>query len=98
MRPAFLRLCALLLMPVAVVNGGQSAAPGDLAALLAQVGAAVERYYARAQSIICIETVRMQSLGTDMVADHSPMRQLTYELRVAWEDAADGQTPEAIVQ
>jgi hypothetical protein len=80
------------------VGANQSAAAPDLVSLLARVGAAVERYYARAQSLICVETVRIQSLGFDLIPDQSAARQLTYELRVAWEDAENGQTPEAVVQ
>jgi hypothetical protein len=77
---------------------GDQAVPRDLGGLLARVGAAVERYYARAQSLICVETVRIQSLGLDLIPDTSMARQLTYELRVAWADAEDGKTPEAMVQ
>ena len=91
-------MLAVLLTPVAIAAGTQSTDTGDLRTLLARVGASVERYYARAQSIICLETVRLQSLGHDLMSDMSPARQLTYELRVAWEDAAGGQTPAASVQ
>jgi hypothetical protein len=91
-------LCfALAFTPFAIASADQ-AATTDLGALLARVGAAVERYYARAQSLICIETVRIQALGFDLIPDTSGMRQLTYELRVAWADAENGQTPDAVVQ
>ena len=98
MRRVLLPVLAVVLTPIAVVHTAQSGAPTDLADLLAQVGASVERYYARAQSLICLETVRIQSLGSDLLSDMTPGRQLTYELRVAWDDATGGQTPEAIVQ
>jgi hypothetical protein len=98
MRLVLLRMLAVLLTPVAIVAGAQSTDTPDLPTLLARVGASVERYYTRAQSIICLETVRLQSLGYDLISDLAPARQLTYELRVAWEDAAGGQTPEATVQ
>src|SRR4029450_8240158 len=97
MRRVLLPGLTMLLAPLVAFGAAQSAKP-DLAALLARVGAAVERYYARAQSIICVETVRIQSLGFDLFPDVSGARQLTYELRVAWEDAEDGKTPEAVVQ
>jgi hypothetical protein len=96
-RVPFLALLGVL-VPLAIVPNAQSDAANDLAALLARVGASVERYYARAQSLICLETVRIQSLGTDLAPDPSFGRQLTYELRVAWDNATDGQTPEAMVQ
>jgi hypothetical protein len=97
MRRVLLLGVTVLLAPFVAFGAAQSGKP-DLAALLARAGAAVERYYARAQSIICLETVRIQSLGYDLFPDVSIARQLTYELRVAWEDAEDGKTPEAVVQ
>src|SRR5215475_3741432 len=91
-------LCfALVFTPFAIASADQGATT-DLGSLLERVGAAVERYYARAQSIICIETVRIQALGFDLIPDASAARQLTYELRVAWADAENGQTPDAVVQ
>lgn len=70
---------------------------GELPSLLGRVAEAVTRYYARAQSIMCIETVRLQSLGNDLLSDASPARRLDYELRVAWDPASPGDTPEATV-
>src|SRR5438093_6945376 len=96
-RAPFLAL-AVVLTPIAIVHSAQGDRSPSLAELLARVGASVERYYTRAQSLICLETVRIQSLGADLLPDQTPGRQLTYELRVAWEDATDGQTPEAVVQ
>ena len=72
-------------------------AEGELSALLDRVGAAVERYYARAQNLICLEEVRLQSLGLDLLADSNPARRLAYELRVAWEPPSAGGLPEATV-
>src|SRR5436190_3035576 len=97
MRRALVLGLAVAVTPLAVIRA-QPSAPAGLAALLERVGAAVERYYARAQSIICVETVRIQSLGFDLIPDTNAARQLTYELRVAWNDAENGQTPEAVVQ
>jgi hypothetical protein len=97
MRRALLLGLTLAFTPFVIV-GAQKSAPIDLTALLTRVGAAVERYYARAQSIICVETVRIQSLGFDLIPDTSAARQLTYELRVAWSDAENGETPDAVVQ
>ena len=94
MRRALLLCLAVAFTPLAVIAAQKSPVP-DLGALLERVGLAVERYYARAQSIICVETVRIQSLGFDLIPDASASRQLTYELRVAWADAENGQTPDA---
>jgi hypothetical protein len=68
----------------------------DLSSRLAQIGERVREYYSRAQSIICLETVHLQSLGADMAPD-SPPRRLVYELRISWEPAADGGMPTASV-
>ena len=46
---------------------------------------------------MCIESVRLQSLGFDLLNDASPARRLDYELRVAWDPALAGDTPEATV-
>jgi len=48
-----------------------------------RVGAYVERYYARAQSLVAEEHVSVQSLGRDMRLEGFA-RRLTYELRVEW--------------
>jgi hypothetical protein len=81
-----------------VLQASQPAAAGDLGALLGRVGESVSRYYARAQSVICTETVRIQPLGHDLTSNGTPARRLEYELRVAWDPAAEGGTPEATVQ
>jgi hypothetical protein len=75
---------------------GQSAT-NSLDDVLARVAESVARYYSRAQSVICLETIRMQSLGADLLNDDSAPRRLDYELRVAWEPARDGDTPDASV-
>jgi hypothetical protein len=95
MRRVLMLSFAVAVTPFAVA-GAQKSGSVDLAALLERVGSAVERYYARAQSIICVETVRIQALGFDLIPDASASRQLTYELRVAWADAENGQTPDAV--
>jgi len=97
MRRALLLGFTLAFTPFAMLMAQRPATP-DLGALLTRVGLAVERYYARAQSIICVETVRIQSLGMDLFPDMNTARQLTYELRVAWADAENGEPPDAVVQ
>jgi hypothetical protein len=80
---------------VPAAGGPQPA--GDLAATMARVGRRVEQYYARAQSLVALETVRIQPLS----ADNTPAgfgRHLAYELRVAWDPQhAPGTLPEATV-
>jgi hypothetical protein len=84
-------------LSVAVQAAQPAAAPGDLTALLARVGESVTSYYARAHSIICTETVRIQPLRHDLSGDGAP-RRLEYELRISWDRAADRGTPDVTVQ
>jgi hypothetical protein len=92
-----------LVAAAAVVASASAAAqprlgPVDMAGLLARVGQQVEHYFNRAQSVICREMVRVQSLGSDLLGDGSRARQVTADLRIAWQPASDGSdTPEAIV-
>jgi len=92
------RACALIAAVLAALTtvpvSGQSAAnaPVDLAGLLTRVGERVAAYYERAQSIVCIETVQLQTLNNGLSPDVH-VRKLVYELRVSWEKAAEGQEP-----
>src|SRR3954471_23878592 len=88
---------ACVLVLTAALQAQAPVRPGELPSVLARVAESVTRYYARAQSIMCIETVRLQSLGNDLLSDASPARRLDYELRVAWDPASAGETPEATV-
>jgi hypothetical protein len=77
-----------------------AAGPSDLPALLARIGARVEQYYARAQRIICVETVRLQPLSYNWSPASAHARQLVYDLRVSWQPPEDGDgsaAPEAHV-
>jgi hypothetical protein len=71
----------------------QRGSSAEVSELLSRVGERVERYFARAQSIVCQETVRLQPLGLDLAYDGSHMRQLIYELRVAWDASTPGDKP-----
>jgi hypothetical protein len=62
-------------------------------AAVARVGDYVERYYARAQSIVVDENVTIQMLRRDM-SQEGFARRLTYELRVEWNpDASTDVSP-----
>jgi hypothetical protein len=65
---------------------GQSV-PADDA--VSRIGDYVERYYARAQSIVVDENVSIQPLALDLRSDGFA-RRLTYELRVEWNPEATG--------
>jgi hypothetical protein len=81
----------------AIALPAAKAAPAPADVILARVAEAVKRYYARAQSLICLETVRLQSLGMDLLNDTSQSRRLDFELRLAWDPAHDGDVPDASV-
>ena len=88
----------MLALLVAAAPAAQSAADLPLDELLARVGDRVVEWYARAQSIISLETVSIQPLRSDLSPDNFP-RRLAYELRVAWDpsSAEPGLLPEANV-
>ena len=73
---------------------GQSV-PADAA--ISRVGDYVERYYARAQSLVVDENVAIQPLTTDLRSDGFP-RRLTYELRVEWNPDADDDSPAKVTR
>lgn len=84
-------LClALLVGGLSAVGSAQKAPPVDVPATITRVAEYVQNYFARAQSIICDETVRVQSLGYDLLGDSNPGRTLRHELRVSWEPGPDG--------
>jgi len=56
---------------------------------VARVGDYVERYYARAQSIIVDEEVAIHGLASDLRTEGFP-RRLTYETRLEWDPEANG--------
>jgi hypothetical protein len=61
----------------------------DLAALLHSAGERVERYFTRAQSLVCLEIVRWLPLSPSLITEGLG-RTLESELRLAWAPAADG--------
>jgi hypothetical protein len=56
---------------------------------LARVGDRVVDWYARAQSLVSVESVWIQPLRADLTSIEFP-RRLTYELRLAWDAASHG--------
>lgn len=64
--------------------------------LLNRVSAYVERYYARAQTLVATETVVVQPLARDM-SDFGPPRRVVNELRIEWNSGAAG-APQTIRQ
>ena len=77
------------------------AAPGQSVVAdtsVTRVGDYVERYYARAQSIVVDENVTIQPLGLDLRSDGFA-RRLTYELRVEWNpDVTEDESPARVTR
>lgn len=64
----------------------------DLEGLLERAGARVTEYFARAQSIMCLERVSLQKLNFGYSAD-GPARFVESELRLSWQPSLDDPTP-----
>jgi len=79
-----------------VAAGTAVSAQGDVQTMLQRIGDSVRRYYGRAQSIICMERVVVQQIGSDM-SPQGFARTIDYELRVEWEGGADGVPLDATV-
>ena len=102
-----MRACHRLLFASTFVAGvvlcaaapqAQRAEPAPpVADTLARIGDRVGQWYARAQSLISLESVWIQPLRADMTSLDFP-RRLAYELRLAWNAPAEGgELPEANV-
>ncbi len=76
-------------------TSGQSAQAGGVDGVLARVERRVLDYFARARSIVCEETTRIDQLDVSFSNDFGLHRSVVSELRVAWESAVDGDVPEA---
>jgi hypothetical protein len=69
--------------------------PSELTETLRLVGRRVEEFFSRAQSLVCLETVRVQQLGMSMSPD-SFGRTIESELRLSWDPTSgEGEAPEA---
>lgn len=65
----------------------------DVGAVLVRVGERVEEYFARAQSLVCRETVSIQTLNSTFTSDGSLGRRLEYDLRIEWQPASSPDDP-----
>jgi hypothetical protein len=64
----------------------------DVASVLERAGQRVTVYFARAQSLVCLERVSLQRLGISWGAD-GPSRRVESELRLSWDPTPDDPTP-----
>lgn len=92
-----LMLALMLGFAVGPVAAQKKGPPIDVPSVLVRVGEVVASYYARAQSLVCEEIVRLQPLGHDMAPDSSFARRLLYELRVDWHPPVEDTPGEAEV-
>ena len=89
-RPAGV-VAALCVALAASLSAGQATSM-DVGAILRRAGDKVTEYFARAQSIMCLEKVSLQKLGIGYGADGAA-RQVESELRLSWEPSEDDPTP-----
>src|SRR3954464_3825950 len=82
-----------LLMVLLASGAAMSRVAGQTPSLVVdpvtRVGAYVQQYYSRAQSIVAEETVVLQPLQSDLTAEGFA-RRLVYDLRVDWNPHAPG--------
>ena len=78
----------MLRVAILLIGAGAAVAAQPEPATIARIGDYVERYYARAQSIVADESVVVQPLQRDLTADGFP-RRLAFELRLEWNPDAD---------
>ncbi len=85
--------CAAFLSGFVVcVSAEQGARHIDLDGVLDRASARVAEYFARAQSIMCLERVSLQRLNFGYSAD-GPARFVESELRLSWEPTPEDPTP-----
>jgi hypothetical protein len=96
MRCSTLRIALALAVVCTASAAARTQGPSaELAAILRRAGEKVEEYFARAQSLICLEIVRLQPLSSGLTADGFG-RTVESELRLSWDPfAATGDAPEA---
>jgi hypothetical protein len=81
--------CAIGVMAVVELHAWDSEQAERLAIILQRAGERVERYFLRAQSIVCLEVVHLQPITSGWTSE-GVGRTVESELRLSWEPAADG--------
>ncbi len=85
-------VCGAGIVALATGLSAQSIPSFDVYAVLERAGERVTEYFARAQSIMCLEKVSLQKLAMGWSAE-GPARMVESELRLSWEPSADNPTP-----
>lgn len=83
---------SLALIAFSVGLSAQQPATFDLTSVLERAGQRVTEYFARAQSIVCLEKVALQKLASGFSADGSA-RIVESELRLSWEPTPENPIP-----
>lgn len=81
--------CLLSLVAAAELHGAGQDPTELLATVLQRAGERVERYFLRAQSIVCLEVVRLQPMSLTL-SNEGLGRTVESELRLFWEPNPDG--------
>lgn len=84
--------CAMLILALAATLSADQATAVDVGGVLQRAGARVAEFFARAQSIMCLEKVSLQKLDNGFGAD-GPSRMVESELRLSWQPSEDDPTP-----
>ncbi len=90
-------VCALTALATVPPADGSQSVPPDLDATLQALASYVDRYYARAQSIVGTERITIQTLASDLTPD-GPGRRLVYDIRVEWGLGDDGEPTGKVVR
>lgn len=85
--------CGLVALGSAATRA-QHSTDADLETTLERAAARVERYFTRAQSLMCTETVHVQPLGWGL-SPEGPGRTVESELRLSWDPASEAGGTEA---
>lgn len=83
---------AALIVALTATLSARQASNVDVAEVLKRAGDRVTQYFARAQSIMCLERVSLQKLGMTWSAE-GPPRFVESELRLSWEPTEDDPVP-----
>lgn len=83
---------AALMFALAAVLSADQSQTVDIAGVMQRAGVRVTEFFARAQSIMCLEKVSLQRLGTSWGAE-GPSRTVESELRLSWEPTEENPMP-----
>jgi hypothetical protein len=84
--------CLALVSALTVTLSAQQAGSNDISDILHRAGERVAEYFARAQSIMCLEKVALQRLSAGFGAD-GPARFVESELRLSWQPTPENPLP-----